>query len=69
LEIVMKAIMIATAMGLIVGASAASAAPSKQTNRSPQVTAHEQAPSNKADDSSWKKRSTYKPHWRNKYAP
>jgi hypothetical protein len=69
LEIVMKAIMITTAISLIVGASAASAAPSKQTGRSPQVTAHEQAPSSKADNSTRKKRNTYKPHWRNKYVP
>ena len=67
----MKAIMIAAAIALVAGASAASAAPRKQTSHaSPQVTAHEQASPNKAsEDGMWGKKAVYKPHWRNKFNP
>jgi hypothetical protein len=71
LEIVMKAIIIATAIALVAGTSVASAAPAKRTTQSsPQVTAHEQAPPTKASGHGfWGKQAVYKPHWRNKYNP
>ncbi len=71
LETTMKIIILAAAAaGIALTASAASAAPRKhsQTEKSPQVTAHEQTTSQAAPGTDfWGKKATYKPHWRNHY--
>jgi hypothetical protein len=69
-EIIMKAIIFAAAASLVLTAGFASAAPRKQaqTEKSPQVTAHEQTTSKQDNGGDfWSKKATYKPHWRNHY--
>jgi hypothetical protein len=69
LEITMKTIILAAVAGLALTATAASAAPRQQarTQKSPQVTAHEQSTSRNSDEGFWNKQNAYKPHWRNHY--
>lgn len=66
----MKAITLAVAAALALSATVASAAPREQaqTEKSPQVTNHEQTTSQPAQGTDfWSKKGTYKPHWRNHY--